>query len=79
MLSPYLPRIRLHLRTRYLNERRLNGNEAQTSAGAKRGSADTGHMDGQINAGKRPRGRPKGSKNRSKAEGSGIAGAGVMM
>ena len=72
---------------RYLNERRLNGNEAQTqshpvtqqphtpsqgapsiasptSASNKRNApaGQTSH-DGQT---KRPRGRPKGSKNRSK-------------
>ena len=71
---------------RYLNERRLNGNEAQTqshpvtqpvtpsqatpsissptSTSNKRNApaGQTSH-DGQT---KRPRGRPKGSKNRTK-------------
>jgi len=76
----------------YLNERRLNGNEAQTqshpvtlpqtpsqpiatptSTSSKRSApaGPTSH-DGQA---KRPRGRPKGSKNRSKDGGNDTAGA----
>ena len=76
---------------RYLNERRLNGNEAQTqshpvtqqphtpsqaahsisspaSTSNKRNApaGQTSH-DGQT---KRPRGRPKGSKNRTPKDGS---------
>jgi hypothetical protein len=68
---------------RYLNERRLNGNEAQTqshpvtqphtpsqsapsntspASTSNKRNASSGH-DGQT---KRPRGRPKGSKNRMK-------------
>ena len=77
---------------RYLNERRLNGNEAQTqshpvtlpqtlpqpiatptSTSSKRSApaGPTSH-DGQA---KRPRGRPKGSKNRSKDGGNDTAAA----
>jgi hypothetical protein len=71
---------------RYLNERRLNGNEAQTqshpvtqphtpsqaapsntspASTSNKRNASSGHTshDGQT---KRPRGRPKGSKNRTK-------------
>lgn len=74
---------------RYLNERRLNGNEAQTqshpvtqqphtpsqaapsissptsASTSNKRNAPAGHTshDGQT---KRPRGRPKGSKNRTK-------------
>ena len=59
---------------RYLNERRLNGNEGQStsaSTAGKRPSAELGQLDGQPSSGKRPRGRPKGSKNRAKAAASG--------
>ncbi|KAF5368785.1 hypothetical protein D9615_010394 [Tricholomella constricta] len=51
----------------YLNERRLGGNDAQNtaSAGVKRGSGEVASLEAQP-AGKRPRGRPKGSKNRNK-------------
>ncbi len=49
------PRLTL-LKPRFLTERRLNGN-----AESKRGPGDDG---GQL--GKKPRGRPKGSKNRAK-------------
>ncbi|GLB34562.1 putative zinc finger-containing protein [Lyophyllum shimeji] len=64
----------------YLNERRLSGNDSQNSAsaGSKRGSGDLGSPDAPS-TGKRPRGRPKGSKNRAK-EGTSAAGpsTGVM-
>lgn len=79
----------------YLNERRLNGNEAQTqshsvtqphtpsqaraepsssASTSNKRSAPAGHNshDGQS---KRPRGRPKGSKNRTKDGGNDAAGA----
>jgi hypothetical protein len=46
---------------RYLNERRLNG-DGQT----QKRSATEAPLDGQPTSGKRPRGRPKGSKNRAK-------------
>ncbi|RDB22251.1 hypothetical protein Hypma_010767 [Hypsizygus marmoreus] len=46
----------------YLTERRLGGNDS----GMKRSSEDVANIEGQPSAGKRPRGRPKGSKNRSK-------------
>ncbi|KIM86318.1 hypothetical protein PILCRDRAFT_65167 [Piloderma croceum F 1598] len=47
--------------SQYLNERRLNGDgQAQ-----KRSATET-PLDGQPASGKRPRGRPKGSKNRAK-------------
>lgn len=81
---------------RYLNERRLNGNEAQTQShpviqqphtptqprAAPSSSASTNNKrsappgpsshDGQT---KRPRGRPKGSKNRTKDGSNDTAGA----
>ncbi|EGN95722.1 hypothetical protein SERLA73DRAFT_142623 [Serpula lacrymans var. lacrymans S7.3] len=44
--------------SQYLNERRLNGGDAQ-----KRSASDI-PLESQSNTGKRPRGRPKGSKNR---------------
>jgi len=50
---------------RYLNERRLNGNENQTTAGLGKRPAFE-HPDDQPISGKRPRGRPKGSKNKAK-------------
>jgi len=50
---------------RYLNERRLNGNESQITAGlGKRPASEL--PDGQLISSKRPRGRPKGSKNKVK-------------
>jgi hypothetical protein len=73
---------------RYLNERRLNGNEAQTqshpvssqphtpappivspASTSNKRNASAGQIshDGQT---KRPRGRPKGSKNRMKDGGT---------
>lgn len=51
--------------TQYLNERRLNGNENQTTAGLGKRPAFE-HPDDQPISGKRPRGRPKGSKNKAK-------------
>lgn len=50
----------------YLNERRLNGNENANSAGSAKRAA-TEHPEGQQVTGKRPRGRPKGSKNKAKS------------
>lgn len=64
--------------SQYLNERRLNGNESQshTPTEAQGSSSATGGMKrsapssarGEEGAAKRPRGRPKGSKNRSKGD-----------
>lgn len=61
---------------RYLNDRRLNGPVDMTTghfvAGTKRASVEPPTLD--VNSsGKRPRGRPKGSKNKSK----GSAGGGL--
>ena len=47
---------------RYLNERRLNGDGNNT----QKRNATEAPLDGQTASGKRPRGRPKGSKNRTK-------------
>ncbi|KAF9446410.1 hypothetical protein P691DRAFT_673687 [Macrolepiota fuliginosa MF-IS2] len=52
--------------TQYLNERRLNGNESQASSGSAKRPA-TEQPEGQPATGKRPRGRPKGSKNKAKS------------
>ncbi|KAG5652784.1 hypothetical protein H0H81_003664 [Sphagnurus paluster] len=53
----------------YLNERRLGGNEAQnagsSSSSVKRAATEVSGMEPSP-SGKRPRGRPKGSKNRCK-------------
>ncbi|KXN91449.1 hypothetical protein AN958_00711 [Leucoagaricus sp. SymC.cos] len=66
--QPSLPSLQETLEektTQYLNERRLNGNENQVTTGsAKRPASD--HPEGQLPFGKRPRGRPKGSKNKTK-------------
>ena len=57
---------------RYLNERRLGGNESQqtlstsSGGGAYVGKRGNGDVEGHPSAAKRPRGRPKGSKNRTK-------------
>ncbi|KAG6840200.1 hypothetical protein C0991_008256 [Blastosporella zonata] len=67
----------------YLNERRLTGNESQQNsssastagAGAKRSSADSPSADSHVPSSKRPRGRPKGSKNRNKEAGGAAAGS----
>ncbi|KAF4603470.1 hypothetical protein EYR38_003883 [Pleurotus pulmonarius] len=51
--------------SRYLNDRRLNGNESISSANnSKRGPGDLLQMDAPP--AKRPRGRPKGSRNKGK-------------
>lgn len=47
--------------SQYLNERRLNGD----GNALKRSSTEV-PLDGQPTSGKRPRGRPKGSKNKTK-------------
>ncbi|KIK00330.1 hypothetical protein K443DRAFT_679246 [Laccaria amethystina LaAM-08-1] len=65
--------------SQYLNERRLNGNESQsrtpeaqgsssTMGGMKRNAPSSARGDTLEGAAKRPRGRPKGSKNRSKGD-----------
>ncbi|KAG6829876.1 hypothetical protein H0H92_003221 [Tricholoma furcatifolium] len=57
--------------SQYLNERRLAGNESQsasTTAGLKRPSSEI--VSAESSSTKRPRGRPKGSKNRSKDTGA---------
>lgn len=80
---------------RYLNERRLNGNEAQTqslpvtqpqtpsqaravpsssASTSNKRSAPAGQTSHDSQT-KRPRGRPKGSKNRMKDGGNDTAGA----
>jgi hypothetical protein len=51
--------------SQYLNERRLNGD-----GNAQKRSSTEVPLDGQPTPGKRPRGRPKGSKNKSKGAGS---------
>ncbi|KAF7986600.1 hypothetical protein HWV62_26380 [Athelia sp. TMB] len=55
----------------YLNQRRLDGNTQDDGHGqtpqAKR-SATEAPADGQPAPGKRPRGRPKGSKNKTKGQ-----------
>ncbi|KAF4608293.1 hypothetical protein EYR40_000637 [Pleurotus pulmonarius] len=51
--------------SQYLNDRRLNGNESISSANnPKRGPGDLLQMDAPP--AKRPRGRPKGSRNKGK-------------
>ncbi|KAG5642927.1 hypothetical protein DXG03_001878 [Asterophora parasitica] len=59
----------------------LSGNDAQTSvsAGIKRAGTEVGSIEPPP-TGKRPRGRPKGSKNRSKESASNVAGpsGGIM-
>ncbi|KAF9462689.1 hypothetical protein BDZ94DRAFT_1144547, partial [Collybia nuda] len=69
--QPPLPSLQSTLEekaSQYLNERRLNGNESQSQSAsssggsAKRAITELAHVDGQP-AGKRPRGRPRGSKN----------------
>lgn len=60
------PKKKTDFHIRYLNERRLNGNETQAPSGAaKRPASDP--PEGQPVTGKRPRGRPKGSKNKTKS------------
>ncbi|KAF8065321.1 hypothetical protein FPV67DRAFT_178613 [Lyophyllum atratum] len=76
--QPALPSIQSTLdekSNQYLNERRLGGSDSQNSAsaGTKRGSGDLGTPEAPP-MGKRPRGRPKGSKNRNKEGGAGPSG-----
>ncbi|KNZ76266.1 hypothetical protein J132_11136 [Termitomyces sp. J132] len=67
----------------YLNERRLLGNESQNSnnsvspsiSGTKRPSVEVVSMGTDGHSNKRPRGRPKGSKNRTKESGMGASGS----
>ena len=51
--------------TQYLTERRLNGNEnGDSSTGSKRSAPNDGASQQDGGPAKRPRGRPKGSKNK---------------
>jgi len=66
--QPPLPSLQTTLdekTTQYLNERRLNGD----GSSQKRSAIDM-PIEGQTASGKRPRGRPKGSKNRAKGAAS---------
>jgi len=40
-------------------------------------AGEVSHLDAQPSAGKRPRGRPKGSKNRMKSAGGEVGSSGV--
>ncbi|KAG6918829.1 hypothetical protein DXG01_011234 [Tephrocybe rancida] len=79
--QPPLPNLQTTLdekTSQYLNERRLIGNESQNSssvggAGTKRSSEPASNVDAPSS--KRPRGRPKGSKNRNKEAGGAAAGS----
>lgn len=53
-------------RFRYLNERRLNGNDDQPTPSPLKRPA-TEQPESPVVTGKRPRGRPKGSKNKAKS------------
>ncbi|KZP05412.1 hypothetical protein FIBSPDRAFT_877560 [Athelia psychrophila] len=63
----------------YLNQRRLDGNaqadeghgSGQTPQQIQKRSATEAPVDGQPTPGKRPRGRPKGSKNKTKGQADG--------
>lgn len=63
--QPPLPSLQQTLEERtaqYLEERRLQGNQGESSTGNKRPS--DGPAGGAETQAKRPRGRPKGSRNR---------------